>query len=404
MAEATNMNPVGNDIVTSKLTQILSLEMAKKAGFLKIGSRDYFSDQINGKMRSGKSYQFVLPDAGNVIEGLVISPRPIDEKKVELTITNMNNSVRADALECVTDIKWEDEVAAQYAGKLVNAIVRKEVEKAMPAVNTCFVGEGFRPLAKAGAHLQSIVNEKIVGFINPQAQAIVTTNGQQFQPVGTPDLYGKGDVGNFQGVNYTSERFLKPLTIEQGVVDALSAAKAKNLDADHLDKLSISAITTAADTPSLKAGTPIWVDGVFACDTVGDVTTVPYAFIVKTDTVLTGATTAEISVEPVQFKDVGSRSISTSALGGKKVSIPASGTYHAALLRAEGSYDYTPVNTMEFMLSDKTAVGETDGIKVFANAFTDGTSAINTVRWDAPYMAGQVEARGASLVYLKDKD
>ena len=404
MAEATNMNPVGNDIVTSKLTQILSLEMAKKAGFLKIGSRDYFSDQINGKMRSGKTYQFVLPDAGNVIEGLVISPRPIDEKNVELTITNMNNSVRADALECVTDIKWEDEVAAQYAGKLVNAIVRKEVEKAMPAVNTCFVGEGFRPLAKAGAHLQSIVNEKIVGFINPQAQAIVTTNGQQFQPVGTPDLYGKGDVGNFQGVNYTSERFLKPLTVEQGVVDALSAAKAKTLDADHLDKLTISAITTAADTPALKAGTPIWVDGAFACDTVGDVTTVPYAFIVKTDTVLTGATTAEISVEPVQFKDVGSRSISTSAIGGKKVSIPASGTYHAALLRAEGSYDYTPVNTMEFMLSDKTAVGDTDGIKVFANAFTDGTSAINTVRWDAPYLAGQIEPRGASLVYLKDQD
>ena len=393
---------IGNNVITSKMTQILSLEMAKNAGFLKIGSRDYFSDQINGKMRTGHSYTFVIPDAGNVVEGLVISPRAIDEKKVDLTIGNMNNSVRADALELVTDIKWEDEVAKTYAGKLVNAIVRKEVEKAMPAVNTCFVGEGFRPLAKAGAHLQSIVNEKIVGFIHPQAQAIVTTNGQQFQPVGTPDLYGKGDVGNFQGVNYTSERFLKPLTIEQGVVDALSGAKAKALDADHLDELGISAVTTAADTV-LKAGTPIWVDGAFACDTVGDPTTIPYAFVVKEDVALS-ATAVTAKVEPVQFKDVGSRSISTSAIGGKKISIPASGTYHAALLRAEGSYDYTPVNTMEFMLSDKTAVGDTDGIKVFANAFTEGTSAINTVRWDAPYMAGQVESRGASLVYLKDAE
>ena len=395
---------IGNNVITSRMTQILSMKMAKNAGFLKIGSRDYFSDQINGKMRTGHSYDFVLPDAGNVVEGLVISPREIEEKKVTLTIGNMNNSVRADALELVTDIKWEDEIADQYAGKLVNAIVRKEVEKAMPQVNTCFVGEGFRPLAKAGAHLQSIVNEKIVGFIHPQAQAIVTTNGQQFQPVGTPDLYGKGNVGNFQGVNYTSERFLKPLTIEQGVVDALSAAKAENLDEDHLDKLTISAITTAANTPAIKAGTPIWVAGAFACDTVGDPTTIPYAFIVKEDVELTGATTAELKVEPVQFKDVGSRSISTSAIGGKKVSIPASGTYHAALLRAEGSYDYTPVNTMEFMLSDKTSVGDTDGIKVFANAFTEGTSAINTVRWDAPYMAGQVESRGASLVYLKDAE
>lgn len=396
------MAPVGNNIVTSRLTQILSLEMAKNAGFLKIGSRDYFSDQINGKMRAGHTYSFVIPDAGNVVEGLVISPRAIDEKKVELTIGNMNNSVRADALELVTDIKWEDEVAKTYAGKLVNAIVRKEVEKAMPAVNTCFVGEGFRPLAKAGAHLQSIVNEKIVGFINPQAQAIVTTNGQQFQPVGTPDLYGKGDVGTFQGVTYTTERFLKPLTVEQGVIDALSGAKAKNLNADHLDELGISAVTTAADTV-LKAGTPIWVEGAVACDTVGSLTTIPYAFIVKEDVPLS-ATAVTAKVEPVQFKDVGSRSISTSALGGKKISIPASGTYHAALLRAEGSYDYTPVNTMEFMLSDKTSVGDTDGIKVYANAFTDGVSAINTVRWDAPYMAGQIEARGASLVYLKDAE
>lgn len=393
---------IGNNVITSRMTQILSMKMAKNASFLKIGARDYFSDQINGKMRTGHSYDFVLPDAGNVVEGLVISPRAIEEKKVTLTIGNMNNSVRADALELVTDIKWEDEVADQYAGKLVNAIVRKEVEKAMPAVNTCFVGEGFRPLAKAGAHLQSIVNEKIVGFIHPQAQAIVTTNGQQFQPVGTPDLYGKGNVGNFQGVTYTSERFLKPLTIEAGVVDALSGAKAKALDEDHLDELGISGVTTAADTV-LKAGTPIWVDGAFACDTVGDPTTIPYAFVVKKDVALS-ATSVTAKVEPVQFKDVGSRSISTSAIGGKKISIPASGTYHAALLRAEGSYDYTPVNTMEFMLSDKTSVGDTDGIKVFANAFTDGTSAINTVRWDAPYMAGQVESRGASLVYLKDAE
>lgn len=393
---------IGNNVITSKMTQILSLEMAKNAGFLKIGSSDYFSDQINGKMRTGHSYDFVLPDAGNVVEGLVISPRAIEEKKVTLTIGNMNNSVRADALELVTDIKWEDEVAKTYAGKLVNAIVRKEVEKAMPAVNTCFVGEGFRPLAKAGAHLQSIVNEKIVGFINPQAQAIVTTNGQEFQPAGTPDLYSKGDVGTFQGVTYTTERFLKPLTVESGVVNALSAAKAKNLDADHLDELGLSGVTTAANTV-LKAGTPIWVDGAFACDTVGDVTTVPYAFVVKEDVALS-ATAVTAKVEPVQFKDVGSRSISTSAIGGKKISIPASGTYHAALLRAEGSYDYTPVNTMEFMLSDKTAVGDTDGIKVYANAFTEGVSAINTVRWDAPYMAGQVESRGASLVYLKDAE
>lgn len=395
------MNPVDNSIITSKLTQILSLEMAKKAGFLKIGSRDYFSDQINGKMRSGKTYQFVIPDAGNVVEGLVISPRPVDERKVELTITNMNNSVRADALELVTDIKWKDEIAETYAGKLVNAVVRKCVKEAQPMANTCFVGEGFRPLAKAGAHLKSIVNEEIVGFIHPQAAAVIRTNGQQFQPVGTPSLYN-GDIGTFDGVRYSEERFLEPIEISQTMVNAFSGAKAANLDADHLDQVTISGITVASDT-KLPANTPIFVNGAYACDTVGDKTTVPYAFITKEEVELSG-TSLTFKVAPIVIDDIGSRSISTSAIGGKNASIPASGTYYPAMLRAKGSYDYTPVNTMEFMLSDKTGVGDTAGIKVFANAFTDGVSAINTVRWDAPFMAGTVEARGVSIAYLKDQD
>jgi hypothetical protein len=74
------------------------------------------------------------------------------------------------------------------------------------------------------------------------------------------------------------------------------------------------------------------------------------------------------------------------------------------MVRAGGSYDYTPVNTLEFMLSDKTTVGDTAGVKVFANAFTDGVSAINTVRWDAPYMAGTVEPRAVSLAYIKREE
>lgn len=398
---ATNMSPVDNIVITSRLTQILSLEMAKKAGFLKIGSRDYFSDQINGRMRTGKTYQFVIPDAGNVVEGLVISPRPIDERKVELTIGNMNNSVRADALELVTDINWKDEIAETYAGKLVNAIVRKEVSKAQPMVNTCFVGEGFRPLAKAAAHLKSIVNEEIVGFIHPQAEAVLKTNGQQFQPVGTPSLYN-GDLGTFNGVRYNEERFLEPIEITTDMVNAFSGAKGKNLDPDHLDTLSLSGLTVA-DGVKLPKNTPIFVKDVFACDTVGDKTTIPYAFVTQEEVALSG-TALDFKVAPMVIDDIGSRNISTSALGGKKASIPATGVYYPALLRAKGSYDYTPVNTMEFKLSDKTGVGDTAGIKVFANAFTDGVSAINTVRWDAPYMAGTVEARGVSLAYLKDAE
>jgi len=393
---------MANSVITSKMTQILSLEMAKKAGFLKIGSRDYFSDQINGRMRTGRTYTFVLPDAGNVVEGLVISPRDIVEKKVELTIGNMNNSVRADALELVTDIKWEDEVAKQYAGKLVNAIIRKEVGKAQPQVTTCFVGEGFKPLSQAAAHIESIVNEDVVGFINPNAASTIKTNGQQFQPVGTPSLFGKGSIGQFEGIDWTKERFLAPIEISPALVTALANAKAKAFDPDHLDTLSISGVASAADLV-LPKNTPLFVAGAFACDTIGDATNTPYAFVAQEDVALSAAA-VDIKVTPVVYEDIGSRSISTSAIAGKKVTIPASGTYDPALVRAEGAYDYTPVNTLEFMLSDKTTVGDTAGIKVFGNAFTDGVSAINTVRWDSPYMAGTVEPRACSLAYIKREE
>lgn len=393
----SNMHTVDNSVVTNKFTTILALEMRKKTGFVRLASRDYFSDQITNKMKPGKDFDFILPDAGNVVEGLVISPRPMDERKVTLSITNFNNSVQADALELVTDIKWEKEVAKTYAGKLVNKIIKKAVEQAMPKVTTCFVGQGFEPLSQANAYIKSIVSEDIIGFIQPQAEAVIRTNGQQFQPVGTPSLYN-GQLGTFDGTKFHEERFLPALKIEQGVVDSLSAAKAKNITT--ADTLSLSGVTTAANTV-LKAGTPIWVDGAYACDTVGDETIIPYAFIVKNDVALS-STTVDVDIDPVVFDDVGGRSLNTSALGGKPVSIPSSGSYYPAMIRAEGAYCYTPVDTLQFDLSEKRAVGDVDGLKVFCNSFTDGTSAINTIRWDAPAMFGTVEKRAVSLAYLKN--
>lgn len=375
---------MANTIITSKMTQILSLEMAKQAGFLKIGAKDYFSSQINGKMRAGKTYTFVLPDAGNVVEGLVASPRDIEEKKVDLTIKSYNNSVQLDALESVTDVKWEDEIAKSYAGKLMNRIVKDAVEDAATKATVAFVGEGFQPLAKAGAHLQSITPENIYGFCDPQMQAVLAANGQMFVPNGAPnDLYGKGHLGTFQGVDYTAERFLKPVVVGELANDATVVS------------IEDDTLTLSKALGDVKAGTPIWVEGVYACDTIGDETNVLYAFIVKED-----SNTAELKVEPVEFEDIGARSISKDPANGK-VLVPAAGTYYRALLRADGAYCYSSVNTMDFDLSDKRTAGDTDGIKVFSNAFTDGKNAINMIRWDSALLNGTVENRGVAIAYVK---
>lgn len=390
---------MANTIITSKMTQILSLEMAKLAGFVKIGAKDYFSDQINGKMRAGQTYTFVLPDAGNVVQGLVASPRDIEEKKVELTIKNWDNSVKTDVLEGVTDIKWEEEIAKSYAKKLIQALEADAVADALKKATTCFVGQGFAPLANAGAHIQSITNEDVYGFVDPQMQATLASNGQSFVPTGSPsDLYAKGHLGVFQGVDYTAERFIKPMKIAQGLVDAVSAAKATQLNAAG-DELTITGVVGTATLPE---GCPIFVEGLFAADTVGDETNVPFAFFpVSAHSLTAGSNT--IKVTPVVTADIGARDVvgDMTAANNGGVSVPESGSYYRGIIRADGAYCYTPVNTLDFRLSDKMTQGDTDGIKCFVNSFTDGISAVNTTRFDAPSMYGTVEKRAVSVVLWK---
>lgn len=388
---------MANTVITNKMAMLLSLKMAQLAGFLKKGAKNYFQDQMAGK-RNGQSYDFVLRDAGNVVEGLVANPRDIVEKKVTLTIKNVNNSVRTDALEGVTDIKWQEEIAETYAKKLIQKVEADAVDESITKATTCFVGEGFKPMAEAGAYLQSITNEDIYGFIDPQAQATLAANGQQFVPTGSPsDLYARGRLGNFQNVEYTAERFIKPLTIEQSTINALSAAKGARLN-EAGDKFTISGVTTAANVV-LKKGTPVFVDGVYACDTIGDATNVPYAFIAAEDVALS-ATSVDIPVTPVVTADIGARSL-VGDLAAKSVSIPASGSYYRGIVRADGAVCNSEVPSLEFKLSDKTAAGDTDGVKVFVNSFTDGISAINTTRFDHPYMFGVVEPRAESIIMWK---
>ena len=194
-----------NTIETQKLATVVALEVAKNAGFLKLASKDYFGSQINGNMKAGQSYDFILPDCGNTVNGLVANPRDIVERKVTLSIKNKVNSVKTNALEGVTDIKWEKEIGPSYATNLINTTLQEEVSKAVKEATTVFVGSGFKPIAEAGAYLQSITTEDLQGFIDPMAQAVLAANGQAFVPTGSPDaLYGKGTLGTFQGVDYKS--------------------------------------------------------------------------------------------------------------------------------------------------------------------------------------------------------
>lgn len=382
-----------NTIQTQKLAQVVALEVAKKAGFLKLASKDYFGSQINGNMKAGQSYDFILPDAGKTVDGLVADPRAISERKVTLEIKNKVNSVETNALEGVTDIKWEKEIGPSYAANLINTIIKEEVDKAAKEATTVFVGSGFVPLAQAGAYLQSITTEDLQGFVDPMAQAVLASNGQAFVPTGAPDaLYGKGTLGVFQGIDYKAERFLSPvkvnLTADSAGVQGYTASTGNGDPA----KIQLSGVTG-----TIKAGTPIFVNGCYACDTIGMETNAPYAFIAQGDVTANGV----ISAQPIFTADNGNRTCSKAPSAGDTVTLPENGNYGRAYIRAKDAYNFSQVDKLDIKLSKEAAVGDVDGLRVSLNQFTDGLSATNFSRWDMTYMAGTVEPRLVTMAYFK---
>lgn len=380
-----------NDIKTQKLATVVALEVAKKAGFLKMASKDYFGSQINGKMKAGQTYEFILPDAGNTVDGLVADPRAIAERKVELSIKSKVNSVETNALEGVTDIQWEKEIAKQYAANLINTILKEEVAEAVKCATTCFVGSGFQPIAQAGAYLQSITTEDLQGFVDPMAQAVLAANGQAFVPTGSPDgLYGKGTLGVFQNVDYKAERFLPNISVNvttgagQGIATYATGASADT-------------ITLSGCTGTLKAGTPFFVNGANACDTIGMDAGAPYAFIVMEDADVTGS----IKVKPIFTANNGTRTCTKAPAAGDAVSFPENGNYRMAYIRASDAYNFSQVDKLDIKLSKEAGVGDVDGLRVTCNQFTDGKSATNMTRWDMCYLAGTVEPRLVTLGLFK---
>ena len=383
-----------NVIGTQKLATVVALEVAKKAGFLKLASKDYFGSQINGKMKAGQSYDFILPDAGNTVDGLVADPRAIAERKVTLNIKSKVNAVETNALEGVTDLQWEKEIAKTYAANLINTILKEEVSKAAKEATTVFVGSGFKPIAEAGAYLQSITTEDLQGFIDPMAQAVLAANGQAFVPTGAPDaLYGKGTLGNFQGVDYKAERWLDKvkvnLSAESAGVQGYTASTAQGDPA----KLQLSGVSG-----TIKAGTPIFVDGCYACDTIGMETNAPYAFIALGDVTANSV----ISAQPIYTANNGTRTCSKAPEAGDSVSLPDNGNYGLAYIRATDAYNFSQVDKLDIKLSKEAGVGDVDGLRVTCNQFTDGKSATNMTRWDMCYMAGTVEPRLVSVAMFKN--
>lgn len=405
--------PSNNTIATNYQTELVALRAAQVANYFTVGSKAYLGDQLVGK-RNGQVYSFVIRDRGEVENQLAIGDgvkNQITEREVQLAIEPWHISEKTNAVEGKTDLQFDKEIAEMDGPALIQGALKKSIKKDVAKSATCFVGNvgEFEPLSMATGHLASITSEPLYGFCDPMIEAIVTSKGAQFVPVDAPAMYKQGLIGHFHGADYRSQRFIPRVKISAALANAMDGATFGSFNAST-NVLTITLGAAAAAATKVGVGTPFFVDGIVATDFYGDETTQPYAFIAKEDVnVAQGATSIAIPVDEVPVAVLGTRVAANedgsiidwaNVTGG--VSCPAAGVYFAALVRANGSYEFETLNDIDVATADSKK-GSVEGITVHQNRMIDMGSFVNDTRFDLFTIAGVIEKRAQALVLVKAK-
>lgn len=401
-----------NSFITNKLATLVAIRAAEAGAFLTVGSKKYFKNQIADK-NNGQEYKFYVRDTGDAVNRLAYQDGDkiaIAERAVTLTLDPWHVLISTNAIEKVTDIEdWEDEIAKPNGQKLIQGVVRKAIANDLGKVGTAFIGSGFTPLSQASGHLSSVVTEDLYGFVDPNVEAILTSNGQQFVPVDAPDMYSKGLLGRFHGAEYRAQRWMPVVNVSKATSDAIKAGKvsamAVNGEDDKIWDMTLSGLTSGQVIPKAL---PVFIEGVKACDTVGDPTSMDQAFIVLEAVTATGAT----AVVKVRAKDItkgGTREIAkedgtsfaaVSAVTGN-TDTAAEGKYFTGIIRADGAYEFETLDKLDAAGAEYEKTPDVEGLIVHQNRLVDLRNMTDDTRWDIVTLAGCVEPRAQVMFYVK---
>lgn len=403
-----------NTFATNKLVTMVAIRAAEAAGYLTVGSKKYFANQLVGK-NNGQDYDFYIRDTGDAVNRLAYQNGDkiaLAERKVTLSLDPWHVLINTNAIEKATDIEdWEDEIAKPNGQKLIQGVVRKAIENDLGKVGTAFIGSGFTPLSQAAAHLASVVSEDLYGFVDPNVEAILTSNGQQFVPVDAPDMYSKGLLGRFHGAEYRSQRWLPVLNLTSAASVALNGSVVTNISANATDSKIWDVVlsgTTLSGNKIPKA-TPLFIEGVKACDTVGDPTSMDQAFITLEDVTPAGNTGVIVKVRAKDITKGGTREIAqengtsfsaVSAITGA-VSAPEAGKYFTGIVRADGSYEFETMDKIDAAGAEYAKSPAVEGLTVHQNRLVDLRDMTDDTRWDIVTLAGTVEPRAVAAFYVK---
>ena len=395
---------MANDIKTNRRAELVLIRSAEAAPYLTVGSKNYCKDQLVGK-RNGQSYEFVIRDAGEYVEGMDISgtgSEDVIERKVTKNIKIGNVKVNTNLLEKVTDVNWDKEIAEPYGEKVAKGLVQSVLADDIGLQNTAFVGNGWLPLFKASNYLESISSESQYAFVDPMVESIMQSSGKGFTPAGDVEpRFQKGLKGMVGQAEVRAQQGMPTIEISEALATQLESATVTSYVAGEAnDTLTLNGVSEV-----IPAGTPLFIAGVYATDMVGVKTSALKAFIAIED-----ATAGAVKVRKTDFDGNGTREacdidgdkIVVSELASKKLANPIkAGIYFTGIFRVNGAMEFDALPELDWSNAE-SRVTSPDGITLHEGRAVDVFAGTNKTRWAIAAVAGIVEPRGCAYVCIKD--
>lgn len=395
---------MANTINTNQRAELVLIRSAEAAPYLTVGSKNYCKDQLVGK-RNGQSYEFVIRDAGEYVEGMDISgsgSEDVIERKVTKNIKIGNVKVNTNLLEKVTDLNWDNEIAEPYGAKVARGLVQSVLADDIGLQNTAFVGNGWLPLFKASNYLESISDEAQYAFIDPMIDSIMQSSGKSYTPAGDVEpRFQKGLRGMVGQAEVRAQQGMPTLEISEALATQLESATVTSYVAgEQYDTLTLNGVTEV-----IPAGTPLFIAGVYATDLVGVKTSALKAFIAIED-----AASGAVKVRKTDFTGNGTReacdidgaNIVVSALASKKLANPIkAGVYFTGIFRVNGAMEFDTLPELDWSNAE-SRITSPDGITLHEGRAVDVFAGTNKTRWAIAAVAGIVEPRGCAYVCIKD--
>lgn len=395
---------MANTFITNKKVDLVALRAAEAAPYLTVGSKKYFGDQLEGK-RNGTEYEFVIRDAGQYVTGMDLTGKTSNlvERKVTKDIKLGNILIDTNMLEKITDVEWDKEIAKPNGKALIEGVVQDVIADDIGKQNTAFVGTGWLPLSKASRFLGSISTEDRYGFIDPMINSICDAMGKGFSPVDVEPLYKTGMIGSAYKTEFREQQFLPTVDISEDLANELSSATVSGIVNDastHTATLKLNNVTE-----TIPAGTPLFIEGVYATNLIGNKTSSYKAFIAIED-----AAAGVVKVREVDFAGQGTKeacdkdgkAIALADLANAKLANPIkAGLYFTGIIRIDGSMEFETLNKLDWSNADQSSES-IEGVKVHEGRAVDLVAGTNKTRWTVASLGGIVEPRGVALVLIKD--